>query len=186
MALMQSYAEMATQYIEGVIGELLVSAPVKWTIARTPNENFNHYFKALMMPTMSFGGNSFLTGQWINLPGRATSLDSMVMSRPAQADQTLVENVDYFTDLNSKPARFQLSWNQDIYDEMALFSSITVNFTGGIADSPETVPMDIQMGIIEIVKNMMYSGGSMTMDIDSPMVQSIIRNHQRVSFGSRW
>lgn len=185
-ALMLMRAEMATQYIEKMLGELLVEAPVQWVIARTPNENFSHYFKAILSPTMSIGGSGIMTGMWIELPGRATSIDSIVISRPGLEDVTLVENVDYFTDVKCNPAKFQLSYQQDIADAMSLFSSLTVNYTGGLAKTAAEVPMPIQMVIMEIVQNLTYSGGSATIDIDSPMIESVIRNYQAITFGRKW
>jgi uncharacterized phiE125 gp8 family phage protein len=173
--LVQIYAQVATDLIEGYLGRYLLNRSVTWTAAN--DSQFTSGWNATLTP---WAWSSFIAQPVLTLPRPASAIASVTVGLWGQPDVVLVQDADYNVDYLSAEAR--LRWISNGFNNTTK-DHLVVVFTSGYGTTQAQIPSPILHAIALTTVALYENRGDTMPDLLSTAVMALLGNYRFFAFG---
>lgn len=182
-ALIAGLGIAATNACETYLSDYITKRPITCVLSRGESEKTDTFFRSwLSSRSYVAAGFNTVSGQWLQLPTAADSVESVSLGIWGADDILLQAGRDYAIDTSTSPARICFTYNLYVQDFFTNFSHIQVNYTGGIADAT-SVPTSICLAIKIIVKKLFDNRDTQNTTIIDDGVSFLLNKYRRIPIG---
>lgn len=183
LLILRGLALAATQAIETYLGDFITQRSIRWVAARGEGEKTDEFFRSWLSARAMVSVNlNAISGQWVQFPTSAVSIESCNLGVWGQDDISLVLNRDYVVDLTTDPARLTFSYNSVFSDYFKNYDHMVIDYTGGIAPQGSE-PEPIKLAIKIITKKLFENRDTEQTTIIDNGVSFLVDNYKRIGFG---
>ena len=158
--LIQSLANAATIKTEKYLGAPIGKRNFTYVITRGETELNDDYVHNWMSSSCFFN----VASHWIQLYAPVDSIDQVSIGVWGGDDIILVENNDYYVDLDSNYPRIVLSATLQFQDYFIKYKNIKIKCTGGIHDIDGGIPYNIDTAIKLMTTSLFSNRGEESKD----------------------
>lgn len=182
LGLLTGLALAAQDAVETYLGDFITQRSIRWVAARGESEKTDEFFRSWLSARAMVSVNlNAISGQWVQFPTAATSIESCTLGIWGKDDVEITLGTDYVVDLTNDPARLTFSYNSVFSDYFNNYDHMVIDYTGGIAPSgsePEAIKL-----AIKIITKKLFDGRSDTGTLIDDGVEFLLGNYRRIGFG---